>query len=455
MTAVREAFDTLSLAVPLRGRSRLQEGLDRYGVEEASARPDPAKHLRPDLTWDDSWKSGQQVLPGTQVVDQLTGEVLDEGVSIVDVDARRRADGSEGFDTAQLPVGVGWRTLHTPGRARPFVGAAIPAAKRYSRDGPVERRCSKHWRAKASELADCDACERPYRKGELRKDGTTGVEGLSIIIGPWGQDDVEYAQVQVSSKALHDGSNVHAMSGQTDVGQVLDLVEPHLRCLGFRGNLWDAYLQRLDSVVDFSGVESHQRYVRAFSGNKVPRGMRTVAHGGETLAVHGRSAMSRFYDKHAESKVAEAIGRSRFEWERRRSRLTDVGMATVRDLDLARLDAEARRMFENLGYDREVSPMSDWAYKVLSCVPVDHETGEPLRGFGPSVRRAAIAHALLVRAGLGDFGASPRSVYTYNRLFAEAGVALEDVCLTEPEGGEVLWLDLHSQEERRRPGRAS
>lgn len=371
-----------------------------------------------------------------------------------------------GFDTSALPDGVPWRTLHNPGRSRPYVSAAIPARK-VRRDGTV-----------------VDA-------------GTTGLDGVSIVIGPWGQESVEHATVQVSSKALHGGSNVEPMRGSQDVDRALGIVLPLVRALGYRGDPRDAIVARFDSVVQFDGVEQHGRYVASFADNKpAVRGGRHVMHGAQTLAQHFEGGMSRLYDKHAETASPAALGISRYEYERKRARLKRVGVTTVRDLDLVRLDREARKMFEDSGYDREVAPVSDWVWKVLTAVPryplcdfcadtLDDDVrevsfdvdmaaemdgwgpafmdrrrfsacqdpdrcGEPLPGFGTAARRGALAHAILERIGV-DPQTHRNTLSKYRKLFEVAGVQPETVELLEDEaGGEVVFLDLHSQEERRK-----
>jgi hypothetical protein len=335
-------------------------------------------------------------------------------------------DGGGGFDVDKLPEGVGWKTLHAPGRARPFVMAAVPAAKR-------------------------------DREGKLQTAGTTGFEGVSVVIGPWGQEPVEWATVQVSSKALHDGSNVLPMVGDLDLAYALDnIVAPTLHSLGYGGDVSDAVVARFDSVLDFSDVEQHGRYVAAFADNKPPiRGGRHVMHADQTLAMHFAGGMSRLYDKGQESKGhPEAVGRSRFEFERKRARLKRAGVDTVRDLALARLDREARTMFEDCGYDREVAPVADWVWKLMATVPVDDD-GVPLKGFGTAMKRGALAHALLSRIGV-DPQTHRNTLSRYNRLYEEAGVVPADVELFDPApDAEVVYLDLHTQSERRKQGRRS
>lgn len=335
-------------------------------------------------------------------------------------------DGGGAFDVDRLPEGVGWKTLHAPGRARPFVMAAIPAAKR-------------------------------TKDGKLLTVGTTGFEGVSVVIGPWGQEAVEYATVQVSSKALHDGSNVLPMVGDLDLAYALDnIVAPTLHSLGFGGDIGQAIVARFDNVLDFENVEQHGRYVAAFADNKSPvRGGRHVMHADQTLALHFSGGMSRLYDKGMESKGhPEAIGRSRFEFERKRNRLKRAGVNVVDDLSLARLDREARKMFEDCGYDRDVAPVADWVWKLMATVPVDGD-GVPIKGFGTAMKRGALAHALLTRIGV-DPQTHRNTLSRYNRLFEEAGVVPADVELFDQDANaEVVFLDLVSQEERRRARRSA
>lgn len=374
--------------------------------------------------------------------------------------------GDRHFDVTALPEGVGWKTIHSPGRSSPMVGAVIPAAKR-------------------------------GKDGKLKTYGTTGVEGCSVLIGPWGSEPVEFATIQVSAKALHQGDNVEPMVGDADLRTALgEVVEPLIRRLGYVGDVAELVVPRFDSVLDFRDVEAHGRYVAAFADNRTPiRGGRHVMHADQTLALHFAGGMSRLYDKGMESKGhPEAVGRSRFEFERKRPRLKAAGVTHVRDLVLARLDREARSMFEDCGYDREVAPVSEWIWQLMNAVPtyplcatcsgdsdtvavtdfdlgfaeasgswlassyVEHRAGclvpdrcgLPMPGFGTAAKRGAIAHAVLERIGVNP-QTSERTRYTYEKLYAEAGVVPSEVALFDDAAdGDVVWLDLESQTELRR-----
>lgn len=342
------------------------------------------------------------------------------------------------------------------------------------------------------------------RDGTLKTHGTTGVEGCSVLIGPWGQEPVEFATIQVSAKALHDGQNVEPMQGQDDLVRALgEIVEPLARQLGYVGSIQDALVPRFDSVLDFTDVESHGRYVAAFGDNRSPiRGGRHVMHADQTLALHFAGGMSRLYDKGVEARGnPEAVGRSRFEFERKRPRLKAAGVSHVRDLVLARLDREARQMFEDCGYGRDVAPVSEWIYRLMTAVPtfplcsfcdgtleadasrldfdlevavavdswgpwlsdqvayvscLEPDTcGQPRPGFGTAMKRGAIAHAVLERIGV-NAQTHRNTKRVYDLLYAEAGIEPADVALFD-EGAEddVVFLDLETQSERRRERRAS
>jgi hypothetical protein len=415
---VREQFDTLVLAAPVGRPRRLDAALDSMGVERVR----PARQAAGMAALAALVADGE-ALPADDGALVLAGTTI----PLVDVDRRRREAQADphggGFDVRRLPAGVGWSTRHDPRRGSVSVQAAIPAAKR-------------------------------LRDGTLRTAGTTGREGVSVVVGRWGSEPVEWAQVQVSSKALHDGDNVLPMQGGLDLAQALDLAGTMLDRLGYAGPLDDAAVARFDSVVDFTGVEAHGRYVAAFGDNAPPiRGGRHVMHADETLALHFNKGMSRLYNKARESPGNPlAVGRSRYELERKRARLTALGMDNVRSLDLARLDREARRMFEQSGYDREVAPLSEWAWRLLSCVPVD-EDGAPLPGFTAATKRGAMMHALLVRMGV-DPQTHRNTLSKYRRLYEAAGVSMDDVSLVET-AGDVVFLDLESQTERRRPRRSA
>jgi hypothetical protein len=219
--------------------------------------------------------------------------------------------------------------------------------------------------------------------------------------------------------------------------------------LGWRGRVGDLAVPRCDSVIDFDQVERHGRYVAAFMDNHPPRGFRPVAHGSETLAMHGRAGMSRLYDKGPEVGDPE-LQRSRFEWERHRGRMKALGIKAWSEFEPDRLGIEAEALFDALGYGREIAPLSSWAESVLRAVPVGPD-GQPLGSYGPTVRYAALAWAMVQRVGGSPIQPSKNTLTKYRRLFREAGVEVEDFCLVEPEDhGDVVWLDTESRCELRR-----
>jgi hypothetical protein len=164
--------------------------------------------------------------------------------------------------------------------------------------------------------------------------------------------------------------------------------------------------------------------------------------------------MSRFYDKGAEASIPD-LRRSRFELEVKREKLKKVGIDNVASLDLARLERWARAMFEDQGLGGEIAPLSDWLVKVLGTCVTDDE-GEPVAGYGPSVRRAAAMYALMRKVGVDVPDVSRATRYRWQRVLTEARVAVEDACLVEPEDdGDVIWLDVDERVERRRSRRSA
>jgi hypothetical protein len=248
-------------------------------------------------------------------------------------------------------------------------------------------------------------------------------------------------------------------------------------------------------VLDFGDVEAHGRYVAAFADNKPPvRGGRHVMHADETLAMHAGGMMTRLYNKGRESLVPAAQGRTRFEFERKRPRLRKAGVSVVRDLELRRLDREARQMFEDCGYDRDVAPVSEWVWRLMSTVPtyplctfcasedesyevVDFDLdfavesgswqaasfrdvrvncqdpdrcGQAMPGFSTATKRGALAHAVLTRIGV-DPQTHRNTERAYKLLYDEAGVVPASIELFDQgDDADVVFLDLESQTERRR-----
>ena len=202
----------------------------------------------------------------------------------------------------------------------------------------------------------------------------------------WGLGHTVWAEASLPKRAGED--NIEAVCVDEAWELLADLHDEVSRYVEFdRGKLGhlfeQASLKRLDAVRDFDDVRSVPTMLDGLA-NVAVKGrakQRRFADGernrAQTLSVGPKTAwLSTLYDKHEET-LGQAVeapeGRVRFEARMRSDVLTGQwarqqggAVRQLMDLDEARVGAMCRAMFERVGFDREVQPMSNRLAELLN-----------------------------------------------------------------------------------------
>ena len=188
-------------------------------------------------------------------------------------------------------------------------------------------------------------------------------------------------------------------------------------------------VNRIDLVRDFEGVTRQMETLRAFStvkpsGRAVSRLFQDASRGGApTLTVGNGARHGTLYDKQAECRgqgetaqvISLAEGRLRFEARLRKYQLRRAGVGQVLDLEEHKLGSMRRRVFEWVGYDREVTGMA----KILSHV-FNHD------GLSRRERLSAIGFFVATAHGQpADDIVSKNTATKYRRIADELGLILD------------------------------
>lgn len=192
-----------------------------------------------------------------------------------------------------------------------------------------------------------------------------------------------------------------------------------------------ATVKRLDLVRDFDGVTAIDSLLNGLATvkqdgrSKVRRFADPERGRAETLRVGPKSWAATLYDKHAETKLA-APGRLRFEARLRSRQLRSADaqkirstIAHVSDISTERVQTMTSRMFERVGFDREVAGTAQLAAAINDCDDLS-----------PRVKRELVGYLAGRAMGI-ELEFSSNTERKYRKLAQRLGLVLTDDCLAE------------------------